>query len=93
MHQELGIAHLDLKADNFVVTDSYDLALIDFGMVEDISELVKDSNKMTRIYRAPEVLKGKQYNPQTVDIFGIGICLFMVICRDAPFYRISEDED
>ena len=81
----MGIAHLDLKADNFVITDSFDLALIDFGMVEDCSDPLKDTHKMTPIYRAPEVFYNKEYDPIKVDIFGIGVCMFMLMCRDAPF--------
>lgn len=87
MHKELFIAHLDLKPDNFLITDSGDVILIDFDMAEDCSELLKDTLKMTRIYRPPEVLYNKEYDPIKVDIFGIGVCMLMVICRSAPFFR------
>ena len=87
MHQELGTAHLDLKADNFVITESFDLALIDFGMAEDCSELLEDTQKMTEIYRAPEVFEDDSYDPEAVDIFGIGVCMFMIMLRNAPFLR------
>lgn len=39
LHTEVNRAHLDLKPDNFVITDSYKLALIDFAYCVEADQL------------------------------------------------------
>lgn len=80
------MAHLDLKGDNFVFTKDLTLALIDFGMSEALDSMVT-GKKMTRMYRAPEAFEEAPFAPGSVDIFGIGVCLFKIIVQNVPFMR------
>lgn len=79
------MAHLDLKADNFVFTEDLTLALIDFGMSESLSKNMVKGKKMTSMYRAPEVFESVHFAPGPVDIFGIGVCLFKIMVQNVPF--------
>ena len=90
MHNTNNLAHLDLKAENIVITDSLDIALIDFCFSKDsekpISILIG-----TRFYMAPEILSKmhetmkKPFIPKQADIFSLGICLFNIIYCHAPY--------
>jgi len=85
------MVHLDLKPDNIVFTKEGKLSLIDFGMAEQINEGgFSDNNKMTPIYRAPEVGSIDPSNPVSydgvlADVFGIGVLLFIIMMVAAPF--------
>jgi len=76
---------LDLKGDNFVLTEEFCLSLIDFGMTERLDKVLNDRRKMTRMYRAPEIERDLEYLGGPADIFGIGVCLFMILFQAAPF--------
>ena len=58
LHSQRGMVHLDLKADNFVLTALNRLSLIDFGMAELLGTVVTvpgRPDKMTPMHRAYEV--------------------------------------
>lgn len=41
---------------------------------------------------APEILMGIQYNPQTVDLFALGVIFFMLYTGRAPFVEASQTD-
>jgi len=86
----LGIAHCDLKPENFVFADEErkQLMLIDFGMAK-IIEFRKyfDTVVGSPYYVAPEVLRNN-YN-ESCDIWSLGVCLFVMIFGYAPFFDAS----
>ena len=85
LHTERGLAHFDLKGDNLVLTIELCLSLIDFGMTERLDKKLKDRTKMTPKYRAPEIKKDLDYLGGPADVFGVGVCLFMIMFQAAPF--------
>lgn len=85
LHKERGLAHLDLKGDNFVLTAELCLSLIDFGMTEQLDAELDSPNKMTPKYRAPEIDQDLDYLGGPTDVFGVGVCLYMIMFQDAPF--------
>eukprot|EP01083_Nonionella_stella_P061795 160909_1 len=87
IHQ-LGIAHCDLKPENFIFeTDKEDSAilLIDFGMAKIVQwrKYHKVING-TPYYIAPEVLSGK-YN-ELCDMWSMGVILFVMVFGYPPFH-------
>ena len=85
-----GIVHRDIKAQNLLLLTSKDLSKIkvaDFGLSAfyHASDLKKLSAKCgTLIYMAPEILKGQAYSKK-VDIYSIGILLWIIITGKLPF--------
>lgn len=81
LHNNLGLAHLDLKPDNIIIKDDYSTALIDFGHSHPIKRLVKNTCG-TSAYLPPEVLRthlsrGEYlYRTDTADIFTFGLIAF-----------------
>ena len=55
-----GVAHLDVKPANFIVSQGFKVKLIDFGLAQIIpgSGLI-DNAGGTPGYRAPEILRGR----------------------------------
>lgn len=63
---------------------------MDFGLasIKDIAE----TNVGTERYKAPELRTQKKYKPQTADIFGAGVVLFIIKFACPPFdFSIYED--
>lgn len=84
----LGIAHCDLKPENFIFETGKDeskILLIDFGMAKIVQwrKYHKVING-TPYYIAPEVLSGK-YN-EACDMWSMGVILFVMVFGFPPFH-------
>lgn len=81
-----GIAHLDLKIDNLVLGDDFNLKLIDFDTCT-INHKYSPDFKGTRNYRAPEVLNRKCRDTLAADIYSLGILLFVLKTGSLPYFE------
>jgi len=93
------IIHRDLKPENILLSSSdegADLLVTDFGL----SALLDGSEPINRAvgtpgYLAPEVLvaldTGIPYDKE-VDLFGIGVIMYILLCGFPPFYGEDEEE-
>lgn len=84
-----NIAHRDLKPENVLLGDGYLVKLVDFGFARTFADKSGMINKMTTAlgtpgYAAPEILKREKYNAN-VDIFSLGVILFICIAGFPPF--------
>jgi len=81
-----GIIHRDIKLENILIDDKFNIKLTDFGLCaikENEYDMLQDSVGTVR-YTAPELLKGDGYN-ESIDIWAIGIILFMLLTGIHPF--------
>jgi calcium-dependent protein kinase len=91
MHSK-GVAHCDLKPDNFLfLSKAKDapLKIIDFGM----SKFVKRREYFqvicgTPYYVAPEVIEGKY--SEHCDLWSLGVVMFVMLFGYPPFYADQE---
>lgn len=83
---EIGIAHRDIKLENFVFADKEctRIKLIDFGLAKGykIDKLVTYLG--TPYYVCPEILKSKPYD-QKCDTWSLGVCCFKLLIGEYPF--------
>ncbi len=87
-----GIAHLDLKLENLVLGSDFLLKIIDF----DQSQLVSDklmTSAGTPVYRAPEVFDQSYKNLSAVDVYSLGIILYILKTGEIPFLDLTETGD
>ncbi|KAF5193570.1 Calcium-dependent protein kinase [Thalictrum thalictroides] len=88
----MGVVHRDLKPENFLLLNKDEnspLKATDFGL----SVFFKQGEVFRDIvgsayYIAPEVLK-RRYGPE-VDIWSIGVMLYILLCGVPPFWAESE---
>lgn len=81
-----GLAHCDLKPDNFLYVDhKYDvIKIIDFGMAKPVPPHETHNNFCgTPYYVAPEVLM-KKYTTQA-DCWSMGVIMFLMLYGYPPF--------
>jgi len=75
-----GVSHMDLKLDNLLIGDDYNLKIADFDLSHFKDDAIIISNG-TKFYRAPEVIQGRCNNPKIADIFSAGVVLFTLKSR------------
>lgn len=91
-----NVVHRDLKPENIIYAtrdDDAPVKITDFGLA---SLRPNPETKMTTAcgtpgYVAPEVLKGKDYGKE-VDIWSLGVILFILLCGYPPFYHQNTEE-
>merc|ERR1712166_492252 len=78
MHN-LRCVHRDLKLENILVDDNLDLKIADFGFAcyKSIDNLKSYRGTMT--YMAPEIKEGKTYDGTQVDLFSVGVIVFIIV--------------
>ena len=90
---ELGIFHLDIKLENILIDQVYNIKLADFGLAE-LKENTTNGKlnvfRGTYLFAAPQIFQ--EYDPIKADIFSLGISLFNLVLGELPFKNIKEKE-
>ncbi|RKP19119.1 Pkinase-domain-containing protein, partial [Rozella allomycis CSF55] len=83
---ENGIVHRDLKIENILIGSDGQIKLIDFGLANffDVQYCLKTFCG-SLYFAAPELLSGKLYTGPEIDIWSLGIVLYVLVCGKVPF--------
>lgn len=81
-----SIVHRDLKIENIVVDHNDNIKILDFGL----SNFYDNKNFLKTFcgslyFAAPELLHGMSYTGPEVDIWSLGIILYVMLCGKVPF--------
>jgi len=89
-----GIAHCDLKPDNFLFLGSGDdapIKVIDFGLSKFLERRKYFKSFCgTPFYVAPEVISGKY--AEHCDMWSLGVVMFVMLFGYPPFYADQDDK-
>ncbi|KAL7060079.1 hypothetical protein AAHC03_010172 [Spirometra sp. Aus1] len=90
----LHVVHRDLKPENVVFFEQLGVVkLTDFGFS---NQFVPGKHLETACgslaYSAPEILLGNSYDAPKVDIWSLGVILYMLVCGHLPFEEANDSE-
>lgn len=80
------IVHRDLKAENLLLDANTNIKIADFGF----SNFYTPGDQLATWcgsppYAAPEVFEGKKYMGPEIDIWSLGVVLYVLVCGALPF--------
>jgi serine/threonine protein kinase len=104
LHKETEIAHLDLKLENILLTENYNIKICDFGFCQ--STGTRNFKSMgTEGYKSPEIHKLQSryennkdilkvgYSGVSSDLFALGVTFFIMHFGVPPFSRADVQVD
>lgn len=90
----LHVVHRDLKPENVVFfRQQGTVKLTDFGFSNHFQPgtmLMTSCGSLA--YSAPEILLGEEYDAPAVDIWSLGVILYMLVCGHPPFQEANDSE-
>merc|ERR1739848_18764 len=91
---KLHVVHRDLKPENVVFFEKLGMVkLTDFGFSNKFDPGQRLQTSCGSLaYSAPEILLGDSYDAPAVDIWSLGVILYMLVCACAPFQEASDSE-
>ncbi|KAJ1415681.1 kinase-like domain-containing protein, partial [Ochromonadaceae sp. CCMP2298] len=87
------VIHRDIKPENILLTsrkDDINVKVVDFGFAVRSGEPAAKERAGTPGYIAPEIVEGKPHG-KPVDMWSLGVTLFMLLGGYPPFYEAEDD--
>ena len=92
-----GFSHRDLKPENICLSRDFDIKIVDFGMAKKLEGDVGDgwlvTQTGTKAYMAPEILKKRLYSGEVIDLWALGVILFILYTGLPPFSLADPREE
>ncbi|RDW44435.1 kinase-like domain-containing protein [Yarrowia lipolytica] len=93
VHNTKNCVHRDLKLENILLDRHHNVKLCDFGFTRGYeSRVMLETICGTSAYMAPEMLLGKKYSGEAVDVWSLGVILYALVCGEMPFDEEDEED-
>jgi len=79
------VAHRDLKPENILLDGNGNVKITDFGLANIMSGELMRTVCGSPMYTAPEIIKGENYIGPEVDIWSLGVILYVMVTGLNPW--------
>ena len=84
-----GYCHRDLKPENILLTNEGTVKIIDFGFATSLvgcgNGFIEGGIVGTPNYIDPKILEGRPYKGAPVDVYALGVILYIMVTKEFPF--------
>ena len=89
----INVVHRDIKLDNVLIEEgSRAVKLIDFGFSVIVANQKLKVFCGTPSYMCPEIVRKKDYDGKPVDMWALGVMLYVMLTGTFPFRGTSEQD-
>ena len=84
----LNIVHRDISLENILLTKDRTLRLCDLGLARELprGQRLAESVAVGKTrYMSPEVFSCIAYDARLSDLWSVGVCLFVMVCKNFPW--------
>lgn len=85
-----------MKPDNILLDENFNIKIADFGFAGSLAGRHGNGYMSTILgtkpYMAPEIHEHKPYKGEAIDLFALGIILFIMVAGTPPFTQAKKDE-
>lgn len=86
----INIIHRDLKCENIILNKHNTPMITDFGMAKEMKlDDISTTFCGSLAYTAPEILRGSPYTGAPIDIWSLGVVLYVMVYGTLPFRHDS----
>ncbi|KAI9358644.1 kinase-like domain-containing protein [Zopfochytrium polystomum] len=85
-----GIVHRDIKDENILIDDNFNVKIIDFGSASFLDQETDRLFLGTLQYAAPEILDGRKHQGPECEIWSLACCLYIMLVGEAPFESLRD---
>ncbi|MCA8971188.1 MAG: protein kinase [Planctomycetes bacterium] len=89
-----GVLHRDVKPSNIMITPDGRAMLFDFGLarLDDERALTRTTTELGSLpYLPPEALRGSSVPHERLDVYGLGMTLYELLCGRNPYLDASAE--
>ena len=93
MHKQ-GVAHRDIKPQNILLGDNFEVKICDFSRAVKIQDINSKSKNRdgTRGYTAPQIRDPRKQYDERVDVWSYGCTLYQMATGSLPFKGLNYNE-
>lgn len=87
---EKGVAHCDIKLENVLIDENFNLKLSDFGLSKNMNKNYSETRCGTKEYAAPEMYNRGKIDFFKTDIYSLAVAFYLIEVKAFPYPDVKK---